>query len=109
MRHKILKEAYFIGLLFRADKRQRRVLLQTISKSQLDALVEIVYNILQGYGSLSEKDIKHLQRYQSLIRKFVHRRMSYTRRKQLLLKYQNIFYQLIKVVKEFLVVQWLEK
>lgn len=109
MRAKILKEAYFVGLLLRADKKQRRALLQTISTRQLDALVEIVYNILHGYGTLTEKDKKHLRRYQSVIRNFVNRRMSHSRRKQLLQKYYNIFFRLIKVIQKYLVAEWLEK
>lgn len=91
MRQKILKEVYFVGLLLRADKRQRRVLIQTMSNRQLQTLVEIVYNILHGYGSLPEKDKQHLRRYQSVIRSFVKRRMRVSRRKQLLQKYFNIF------------------
>lgn len=109
MRQKILKEAYFVGLLLSADKRQRRVLLKTISKRQLAAVVEIVYNILHGYGSLSEKDKKHLRRHRSVIRNFVNQRMSSSRRKRLLQKYFFIFYGLIKVVQKHLVVQWMEK
>ena len=105
---KILKEAYFIGLLFSADKSQRHVLIQTISKRQLAALIEIVYNILHGYRSLSERDKKNLQKYQYVIRKFVHPRISATLRKQLLHKqlYFNIFYRLLKGFVKGLVIQW---
>ena len=106
MRQNILKEAYFIGLLFSADKSQRHVLIQTISKRQLAALIEIVYNILHGYRSLSERDKKNLQKYQSVIRKFEHPRISATFRKQLLQKYFNIFYGLLKGFVKGLVIQW---
>lgn len=109
MRQKILKEAYFVGLLLSADQRQRRILLQTISKPQLEALIEILYNILHGYGSLPEKDKQHLKRYQSVIRDFVNRRMSYRQRKTLLLKHFNLLYRLLKVVRRYLTIQWIDK
>lgn len=109
MRQKILKEAYFVGLLLSADKRQRHVLLKTISKRQLAALAEIVYNILHGYGSLSEKDKTRLRRHRSVIRNFVNQHMSSSRRKRLLQKYFFIFYGLLKVVQKHLVVQWADK
>ena len=51
----MLKEGYFIGLL-RTNKRQRRALLQTITKNQLRVLIEIAYNVLHGYGHIAEKD-----------------------------------------------------
>ena len=51
----VLKEGYFIGLLLRTNKRQRRALLQTITKNQLRVLIEIAYNVLHGYGHIAEK------------------------------------------------------
>ena len=71
MRQNILKEAHFIGLLLNADKRQKRALLQTVSKNQMRALVEMIYNILHGYGNITEIDKNYLKKYQSIIRHLI--------------------------------------
>ena len=107
MRQKILNEAYFVGLL-RAEKRQRRVLLKTITDKQMKALIEIVYNILQGYGSLTDKDKMYLKKYQSVIRRFTDKRVSSKQRKRLLEKYVHIFARLLKAIQKNITVQWRE-
>lgn len=108
MRKTLLKEAYFVGLLLRADKHQKRVLLQTITKAQMRALIEIVYNILHGYGQLSETDKKYLRKYQSLIRQFIQKRGGLLRRKRILQKYFSVFARLIKSIEKNIVIEWRE-
>lgn len=109
MRSKLLKEAYFVGLLLNADKKQRHALLQTISTRQLEAVIEIIFNILHGYGSLPDKDKKRIRRYQAVIRSFVNRRTPNARRKQMLQKYFNIFYPMLKVVQNYIIVKWIDQ
>ena len=99
MRPKLLKEAYFVGLLLNADKKQRHALLQTISTRLIETVVEIIFNTRHGYGSLPDKDKKRLRKYQAVIRSFVNRRTPNQRRKQMLQKHFNIFYLMIKVFK----------
>lgn len=108
MRQKILKELYFVGLLLCTDKRQRRALINNISKRQMGALIEIVYNVLHGYGSLSDKDKNYLKKYQSVIRRFVDIHASSLQRKRLLLKYINVFCRLIKSIQKYISIQWQE-
>ena len=100
MRQKFLKEAYFVGLLLHADKQQLRALLQTITKAQLEVLIEIFYNILHGYGKITDKDKKYLRKYQTLIRQFVEKSQGLLRRKQILQKYFAIFSRLLKAIKK---------
>lgn len=108
MRQSILKEAHFIGLLLNTDRRQKRVLLQTISKQQLRALIEIIYNVLQGYGNITEKDKSYLEKYRSIIRLLVDKNISSLRRKKLLIKYFFIVHRLLKVIQKHIVIQWQE-
>lgn len=108
MRQKFLKEAYFFGLLLRTDKQQLRALLQTITKTQMEVLIEIVYNILHGYGQLSDKDKKYLRKYQTLIRQFVQKHQGLLRRKQILHKYFTVFFRLIKAIEKNIVIEWRE-
>ena len=58
----MLIEAYFIALLLRTNKRQRRALLQTITKNHLRALIEVAYNVLHGYGHIAEKDMLYFEK-----------------------------------------------
>lgn len=108
MRQSILKEAHCIGLLLNTDKRQRRVLLQSISKQQLRAVIEIIYNVLQGYGNITEKDKKYLEKYRSVIRRLVDKRISSLSRKKLLIKFIFIVHRLLKVIQKHIVIQWQE-
>lgn len=108
MRQTFIKELYYVGLLLRADKKQRRALLKTITIEQMKVIVEIVYNILQGYGSLSKKDKNYLRKYQSIIRQFVHKRLGSLQRKQLLQKHFIIFSRLLKTVQKNISIQWRE-
>ena len=99
MRPKLLKKAYFVGLLLNADKKRGHALLQTISTRQIETVVEIIFNTLHGYEGLPDKDKKCLQRYQAVIPSFVNRRMPNLRKKQMLQKHFNIFHLMIKVFK----------
>ena len=59
----IKSERHFIILLLTAKRKQQIALVRTITKSQLQALVQIVYNIFHGYRSLPENDKKKLRRF----------------------------------------------
>ena len=96
----VLKMGYFIGLLLRTNKRQRRALLQTITKNQLRVLIEIAYNVLHGYGHIAEKDMLYLKRYQSIIRRLVAKGLSARKRKNLLMKYVSIISKLLKGIEK---------
>ena len=100
----VLKEGYFIGLLLRTNKRQRRALLQTITKNQLRVLIEIAYNVLHGYGHIAEKD----RLIQSIIRRLVAKGLSARKRKNLLMKYVSIISKLLKGIEKNILIQWQE-
>ena len=59
----IKSERHFILLLLTTKRKQQIALVRTITKSQLQALVQIVYNIVHGYRSLPENDKKKLRRF----------------------------------------------
>lgn len=94
----IKNEKYFILFLLTTNRKQQKALLRTITKSQLQALVQIVYNIIHGFRSLPENDKKKLQRFRSVIRKFVSKRLSISKRTALLLKHLNQFILILKLI-----------
>ena len=96
-------EKDFLLLLLSASHKQRKALLETIEKSQLSAIVQIVYNVLQGYRPLSGNDIKLLSRRKDVIREFVRKGLSLKKRKELLIKYSKYILTFINSIKSELI------
>lgn len=97
----IKNEKYFILLLLTTIRKQQIALVRSITKSQLQALVQIVYNIIHGFRYLPENDKKKLKRFKSVIRKFITRRLSITQRTDILLKHLKQFILILKpIIKE---------
>lgn len=99
MNNLIRKEIYFLRLLLHTSNRQKKVLLQSIEKSQLRAIVQIVYNLMQGYRSLPEKDKQQLAKRKAVIRQFVSKNISFRKRKALLFKYYKFILPFIDAIK----------
>ena len=97
----IKKEKHFILLLLSTNRKQQTALVKTITKSQLQAIVQIVYNVIHGFRSLPENNKKKLQRFKSVIRKFISKGYSLKKRSALLLKYLKQFILIIEpIIKE---------
>lgn len=69
MTSSVQKHLYFLKLLATTHKKQRIQLLHTIS--QLDVLVETVYNILNGVCPLTKNEEQSLKNHIKLLRKDV--------------------------------------
>lgn len=95
----IKKEADFLLFFLHASNKQKKVLLRTIEKAQLRAIVQIVYNVLMGNRSLLTKDKKQLAKRKTIIRQFVSEGISLKRRKELLLKHFKYILPFIDVIK----------
>ena len=104
----VAKGLYFIGFFLNTNQKQRKALLQIITKSQLQALIEIVYNVVHGFGRISEQDKKYLRKFQVLIRRIIIKRLSKRQRIDLLSKHLNLIYKLIGVIRKHVSIQWQE-
>ena len=60
MNQLIKQEKYYLCLLVSTTMKQQKALLQSIEKSQLRAIVQIVYNVMVGNRPLQQKDKKRL-------------------------------------------------
>lgn len=98
MNQLIKKERAFLKLLLSTNKQQQKAMIKTITTSQMRAMVQIVYNVLQGYGNIPEKDKKRLQKRKRVIRRFVVKGLERVKREKLLLKHLTSILLLIKVV-----------
>lgn len=102
----MLNAAHFIGLLLKADKRQCVALLRTITNDQMRAIVEIIYNVMYGYGHITHRDIRYLKNRRTIIRQLVAKSLPAKRRKELLRKYFSVVRILLKVIRNNISVQW---
>jgi hypothetical protein len=65
----VVKESkHFLILLSTCEVRQRKALIQSISKTQFLALCELILNILNGASVLSKDTIDRLQRSRGIVR-----------------------------------------
>ena len=94
----IKREKHFILLLLTTTRKQQLALVKTVTTPQLQSLVQIIYNVVLGNRFLPEKAKKKLQRYKTVIRRFITKGISQARRRALLLKYLNQFILLLKPV-----------
>lgn len=95
----IQRESDFLRLDLNTSDKQRLALLKTIQESQLNAIVQIVYNVLMGSRPLSSRDRKEIANHKLVIRRFVSRKLSLEQRKRLLIKYYDHFHKLIKSIR----------
>ena len=99
MNQLIKKEIDFLRLLVTTTDKQRRALLHAIEKSQLRAIVQIVYNLMIGFITLPQKDKNKLAKRKTVIRQFVSKGISFKKRKELLLKYYKYILLFINAIK----------
>lgn len=95
----IKKEKDFLRLLLHNSDKQRKVLLKTIEKAQLNAIVQIVYNVMLGHCALPEKDKKSISKRKGAIRQFVSKGISLKKRKELLSKHFKYILPFIAAIK----------
>lgn len=87
MSNKLSQEKHFLKFLLNTNEKQQKLLIKHITKSQMDAIVEIVFNALNGNLPLSTDNKKKLKRYRHVIRQLVSKGLSRSRRKKILIKY----------------------
>lgn len=96
MNRSIGPHAPFIKLLYSAEKKQRKVLLQTITDNQLRILCEITLNIYQGNLEVSACYIKRLTAHRKTIEVLIDRKVSRKRKRELIIRKQSLIPLLIE-------------
>lgn len=99
-------QRYKYFLLFLLDKRnnipQKESVLKYIDNSQLNFLIEIVYNILQGNVSIPPTEYKTVKRYRNLLRKLVENDKTVGYKKKLLIRNRKRIIQILDIVQKSL-------
>ena len=94
----IKNEKPFLKLIVSTTSSQQRALIKTSTKSQIKAIVQIVYNILKGNRDVSESYLKKLRQHKTIIRRFVSKPLSLENRIRIFLKSSQHILLLIKPI-----------
>ena len=78
---KIKKEHIFLKFLFNTTENQQKLLMSNLTKSQINVIIEVVYNALKGNLIISEHDKRRLKRYRCIIRNIVSKGLSLKKKK----------------------------
>ena len=98
MSGRIAQQSPFLKLLYDCSPTQRKALIESASREQLEALSQIALNILRGNLSVSETHKKKLKEYKDVIRSLGSRSVSLTRKKNALLNFHSLLPLLVKPV-----------
>jgi hypothetical protein len=80
----------FIKFFLDIPKQQLVRFLKIITKEQLQAIIEIIYNVVQGVCYISEINKSVLSKHKNIIRKLVSKQTTLLQRKKLLVKIHTI-------------------
>lgn len=93
--------AAFLQLLHTTNAKQRKVLLQTVTKEQLKALCEVIWNVYKGTVPVGDRYVKKLTPYKTIIRSLISR-VGRKRKKIILLQRHSMIPWLLKPVLDML-------
>ena len=88
----------FLELLATSERKQARALISTMTKSQLNAICEVLINIRFGNIAVNEKDIKKLQRKKNAIVQLTSKTTEANIRKTLIEKEVALILMIIKSI-----------
>ena len=88
----------FLELLATSERKQARALISTMTKSQLNAICEVLINIQFGNIVVNEKDIKKLQRKKNVIVQLTSKTTGANIRKTLIEKEVALILMIIKSI-----------
>jgi len=84
MGSRIRQHAAFLRLLQDSKENQRKALIESMTNSQLDALCQLISNIMQGNIPVTDGYIKKLKRHKNVIYPLVTRKVSRAKKRELL-------------------------
>ena len=88
----------FLELLATSERKQAQALISTMTKSQLNAICEVLINIRLGNIAVNEKDIKKLQRKKNAIVQLTSKTTGANIRKTLIEKEVALILMIIKSI-----------
>lgn len=89
-------------LLAQATDRQSAAILKSLTKPQLRAVLEAIYNVLMGTCPISDSDKKKLYEHRHIIRRLVSKELNRQQQQRLLYKHRQLLPLFLKTVITFL-------
>jgi hypothetical protein len=80
----------FLKALSKAHSKQAKGLIKTAKTKQLDALCEIILNVLKEVIAIPKGIVKKLKKYKKVIRSLAEKKLAKYIRRKVILKYLNI-------------------
>ena len=82
-----LKRKDYLSLLANAkDRKRRKALLEIATKNEIDSLSEIIWNLVNGKVRVSPSKLKQLRKVKKHLHHLTNKRLSYKKRKNILMK-----------------------
>ena len=94
----LVKTQAFLELLAKSERKHARALISTMTKSQLNAICEVLINIRFGNIAVNEEDIKKLQRKKNAIVQLTSKTTGANVRKTLIEKEVALILMIIKSI-----------
>ena len=98
MNSNIKKEKGFLQYLANANRKQEKLIMKIITKSQMEAICAIVYNALYGTFSLRPSLVDNLRAYREQLHRIVDKKIAKATRKDLLVRRAHEVADLLRVV-----------
>ena len=98
MNPNIRKEKHFLQFLANSDRKQSKMIMKMMSKSQMTAICSIIYNALHGTFTLKRTLVDSLRTYKRQLRQIVDKKVSIPTRKDLMVRRSQEISELLRIV-----------
>lgn len=92
----------FLRFLYQASKNQRVAIFTHLTKEQVNVLSEVALNIFKGVFPNKQKYLKTLKPYKSVLYQLGSKSLGVRKKKQLLIRYNNLIPHLLGPLLDFL-------
>lgn len=92
----------FLRFLYQASKNQRVAIFPHLTKEQVNVLSEVALNIFKGVFPNKQKYLKTLKPYKSVLYQLGSKSLGVRKKKQLLIRYNNLIPHLLGPLLDFL-------
>ncbi len=94
----VRKQRHFVNLLEETEPKQRKILLETITRKQMRAVSQIAHNVIKSVVVLTSSEKEKLKKRRRFIHVLGNRKIGYERKRRAILSNQTSLVTLIRVV-----------
>lgn len=102
MSQRMKSNTVFLRFLYQASKNQRVAIFPHLTKEQVNVLSEVALNIFKGVFPNKQKYLKTLKPYKSVLYQLGSKSLGVRKKKQLLIRYNNLIPHLLGPLLDFL-------